>query len=300
MRPLVVAFVLIGLSMARAPIAVGQAQSSLKTVDVNAAHLAYEERGTGIPVVFIHGGFADHRIWESQREAVASRHRFIALTLRYFGTEPWPDSGELFLQETHVADIAAFLRTLQAGPVILVGRSYGAYCATLVAVRYPELVRGLVVNEPPIASLLTTAEDKAVLAADFAAMVPVQAAVKAGNNDEATRLFADWTNADPGGFDALPAAARRMHLDNARTVPLQLTAARNVPISCAQLSQLKIPVLVVKGGLGRQYFKLIADVMQRCIPGSDLATIAGARHGAPSEQPDAFNKLLLSFLDARR
>lgn len=298
MRTLVAAISLAVLSSSQARVATSQAPPAIKVVEVNGTRLTYEEQGTGMPVVFIHGGFADHRIWGTQRAAVAARHHFVALTMRYFGTAPWPDQGESFSQETHVADIAAFLKSLQVGPVVLVGRSYGAYCATLVAIRHPELVRGLVVNEPPISSLLVSAEDKAVLAADFEQMAPVQAAVKAGKNDDATRLFADWTNADPGGFDALPAATRRMHLDSARTVPLQLTAARNVPISCAQLSQLKMPVSIVKGELGRPYFKLIAGVMNSCVSGSQLTTIAGARHGAPSEQPAAFNRLLLSFLDA--
>jgi pimeloyl-ACP methyl ester carboxylesterase len=288
-------------SVTFASVATGQTTSpGSRVVDVNGTRLTYEERGDGPPVVFIHGGFADHRIWEPQRSAVPAGYRFVALTLRYFGTAPWPDKGESFAQETHVADIAAFLKQLNAGPVVLVGRSYGAYCATLVTLRHPELVRGLVLNEPPIASLLVSADDKAVLASDFAAMAPVQAAIKAGRNEEATRLFADWTNADPGGFDRLPETARQMHLDNARTTPLQLTAARNIPVSCAEMSRLHMPVSIVKGELGRAYFKRIADVMQACIPGAELTTVAGARHGAPSERPDDFNRIVSAFLGRLR
>jgi pimeloyl-ACP methyl ester carboxylesterase len=299
-RIAVLAFVVVALLAPRLVVAVEQAGLAVKTIDVNGARLTYEDRGTGVPVVFIHGGFADQRIWESQRGSLPTAHRFVALTLRYFGTAPWPDQGESFSQETHVEDIALFIQKLQAGPVVLVGRSYGAYCATLVAIRHPELVRSLIVNEPPIASLLVSPEDKAILAEDFAAMVPVQAAIKTGNIEAATRLFADWTNADPGGFDALPASARQMHLDNARTVPLQLTTARNIPVTCSQLSNLSMPVAIVKGELGRRYFKRIAEVMNRCIPSSSLTTIEGARHGAPSERPAAFNRVMSSFLEAQK
>lgn len=266
-----------------------------RTIQVNGTTLTYQEQGTGAPVVFLHGGFADHRIWEAQREPVASRNRFVALTFRYFGTAPWPDNGERFSQETHVADTAAFIRELKVGPVYLVGRSYGAYTAAIVALRYPELVRGLLLNEPPAASLLTTDAEKAVLSADVKEMGPIQAEAKAGNINQATRLFADWTNANPGGFDALPPDVQRMHLDNARTVPLQLTA-RNIPVTCEQLAQLRIPVSITKGEFGRAYFKLVADAIHRCVPGSDLTTIKGARHGAPTEQPRAFNDVLFAFL----
>ena len=43
-------------------------------------------------------------------------------------------------------------------------------------------------------------------------------------------------------------------------------------------------------------FKVIAEVMSRCVAGAQLITIAGARHGAPSQNPRAFNEALLSFL----
>ena len=267
-----------------------------KAATVNGASLVYQEQGTGLPVVFVHGGFSDHRIWETQRAATASRHRFIAPSLRYFGSDPWPDKGETFSQETHIADIAAFLRELHAGPVVLVGRSYGAYVAIHVALRHPELVRGLLVNEPNITSLLVTPEQRAVLAADALEFAPVQEAVRSGDLESATRLFSDWTNASPGGFDALPAYVQRVHLDNARTVPLQITAAHNIALSCAELGRLKMPVSIVKGELGRKYLKAIAETMHHCVPGSDLTTIAGAAHGAPSQQPEAFNRLMLAFL----
>jgi pimeloyl-ACP methyl ester carboxylesterase len=266
-----------------------------RTVTVNGVSLLYESQGTGRPVVFVHGGFADHRIWDAQRSAVAARHRFVALTLRYFGTQPWPDQGEHFSQETHVQDLVAFIRTLDGGPAVLVGRSYGAYTALIVALRHPELVSGLVLNEPPVAALLTTPPERAALAEAGQAMAPLRAAVQAGRNDEATRQFADWTNAQPGGFDALPQATQRMHLDSARTVPLQLTA-RNIPITCEQLQRLAIPTVVTKGELSRANFRLAADAVHRCVPRSRLVDIPGARHGAPSQTPRAFNHVLVQFL----
>ena len=266
-----------------------------RSVSVNGVQLVYESQGTGRPVVFVHGAFADHRIWDAQRSTVASHHRFVALTLRYFGSQPWPDQGEHFSQETHVQDLVAFVRTLDGRPVVLVGRSYGAYTALLVALRHPELVHGLVLNEPPVASLLTTPPERAALAEAGQAMAPLRAAVQAGRNDEATRLFADWTNGEPGGFDALPPATQRMHLDSARTVPLQL-ATRNVPITCEQLGRLTIPTVVTKGELSRANFRLAADAIHRCVPRSQLIEIPGARHGAPSQTPRAFNEVLLRFL----
>jgi pimeloyl-ACP methyl ester carboxylesterase len=72
------------------------APPAVKHASVNGVDLVYLEQGQGAPVVFVHGAFSDHRAWEGQREAVAQRHRYIALTQRYFGTAPWPDSGEKY------------------------------------------------------------------------------------------------------------------------------------------------------------------------------------------------------------
>ncbi len=273
---------------------------SPKTILVNGTTLAYLEQGTGTPVVFLHGAFSDHRIWETQREAVAGNYRFIALSMRYFGTAPWPDNGAQFSQATHVADVAAFIRELKLGPVYLVGRSYGASIAVVTALRHPELLRGLFLNEPPLVSALTAPADRTAAAEDLKGLATVREAVKAGDNNRATRLFADFVNNDPGGFDASASATRAMHLDNARTVPLTLSpASPAIPVSCEQLGQLKIPVAITKGELTRPFLRLAAEGASRCLPGSQLITIKGARHGAPNQQPAAFNEALLAFL-ARR
>ena len=267
---------------------------TLKTVSVNGATLTYQEQGTGTPVIFLHGAFSDHRIWEEQRAAVAAKYRFISLSMRYFGTAPWPDDGVQFSQANHVADLAAFVRELKLGPVYLVGRSYGAAVAAVTAVQHPDLVQGLLLNEPPLVTALTAPSDRTVVNEELKGLAPVVEAVKAGNNHAATQLFFDFVNDLPGGFDALPAARRAAHLDNARTVPLMFRLG--VPVSCDQLGQLKMPVVVVKGALTRPWFRLTAEATSRCVPGSQLITIQGARHGAPAEQPAAFNAALLAFL----
>lgn len=121
---------------------------AVKTMSVNETNLTYLEQGAGVPVVFVHGGGADHRVWEPQREPVSRRYRFVAIDQRYFGAAPWADSGDNFQSAIHIADLAAFIRALGSGPVHLVGTSYGANIALATAVQHPELVRSLFLNEP--------------------------------------------------------------------------------------------------------------------------------------------------------
>jgi pimeloyl-ACP methyl ester carboxylesterase len=42
---------------------------------VNGIEMPYEEQGSGVPVVFVHGAFYDSRVWEPQREAIAAKFR---------------------------------------------------------------------------------------------------------------------------------------------------------------------------------------------------------------------------------
>ena len=121
---------------------------------VNGVELAYIDQGAGTPVVFVHGAWMDLRYWEPQRQAIATQYRFIAYNARYHGTVPWPDEGQQYSWVTRVADLVAFMRWLNAGPVHLVGLSSGGRLVTLVALAHPDLVRSLTLAEPALAELL--------------------------------------------------------------------------------------------------------------------------------------------------
>jgi len=277
--------------------AMSAAPPAVKHASVNGVDLVYLEQGQGAPVVFVHGAFSDHRAWEGQREAVAQRHRYIALTQRYFGTAPWPDSGEKYSLATHADDLAVFIRELKAGPVSVVGWSYGGAIALALAVQHPELLKGLFVHEPGIATFVTDPADAKAVADDRREMVgPAAGASKAGDTVEALRLFFDGVNGQPGIFETLPPATRSMFLDNARTIPLHFGAPPPPALSCAQLGQIKVPVTVAKGELTRVSLRIMADTASRCIQGSRLAVVSQGRHAAPALSPAAFNDALLDFL----
>lgn len=296
---LVAALTIAGLAITLAGCQTAQMRSDgapmVKQSNVGGVSLSYLEQGQGATVVFVHGAVADHRFWEAQREAVAKSYRYIALDQRYFGMSPWPENKANYSLATHTADLAAFIRELKAGPVHVVGSSYGASVALALAVQHPELVRSVFVNESALGSIVTDAADKKILGDEGKQMGPVAGAAKGGDTAKATRLLVEFVNGQPHGFDTMPSAMRAMHLDNGRTMPL-LVAAPPTPITCAQLGSIKVPVAVTKGQQGRPFFGIIADTAARCIPGAQLITIPNAHHMAPYENPAAFNGALLAFL----
>lgn len=272
--------------------------SDIREFLVEGTPIRYVEAGEGPPVVFVHGGGGDHRIWNGQRNAVAQGHRFIALDQRYFGTAPWPDDGVHFSLDTHAADLAGFIRELAAGPAHLVGHSYGAIVALTVVLEHPQLVRGLLLNEPPLTSVLTDAADAQILRDWLQEAEAMSASARVSEPAAIAKSFYDWVNAEPGSFDALPADTRAVRLQNGRTIALQLSPATRASITCAQLGRIAVPATITHGSLTRPYFQRVCERVQGCIAGSASVAIPGARHGAPGQAPAAFNQALLAFLEA--
>jgi pimeloyl-ACP methyl ester carboxylesterase len=275
------------------------APPAVKHMSVNGTSLAYVEQGQGPPVVFVHGAIADYRIWERQREGFPKHYRYIAITQRYHGTDPWVDNGAKFSASTHADDLAAFIRELRAGPVHLVGWSYSGQILFDVAIRHPELVRSLFIFEPSNGTFVTDAADKKALGIDETAFGVVAEAIKAGDNAAAAGRLVDVVSNAPGTWDASSPAMRKVLLDNARAMPLLFGAPPPPAITCEQLGQIKIPVAIVRGELTRPLFRIIADTASRCIPGSQLIVVPKGGHLWPGQDPVAFNETLLGFLKSK-
>jgi pimeloyl-ACP methyl ester carboxylesterase len=269
----------------------------MKQVSVNDTKLTHQEQGQGTPIVFVHGAITDYRTWDGQREAVAAHNRFIALTMRYFGTDPWPDDGAKYSMKTHTDDLIAFIQNLNAGPVDLVGWSYSGPIALLVAVQHPELVRSLFLDEPSTLAFVTDPADLKVATEDRAGMAsPAAAAVKAGDIAGAVKNLFNAVNGQPDLFDTVPPPVRTMLLDNARTLPISFAAPSPPAITCEQLGQIRVPTTVAVGELTRPFYKIAASTVARCISGAKLVVIPNGRHAAPVQATSAFNEALLKFL----
>ena len=125
-----------------------------KSVRVDDVSLHYIERGEGTPIVLVHGTLGDYRTWDGQLEAFAKRHRLISYSRRYHYPNEWPTEATDFSVTIHARDLAAFIGALKLPPVHLVGHSYGAFIAFLVARDHPQVVRSLTLGEPPVMPLL--------------------------------------------------------------------------------------------------------------------------------------------------
>ncbi|KIG01448.1 alpha/beta fold hydrolase [Caballeronia concitans] len=275
-------------------------QPQIHQTSVNGVALSYEQEGDGETVVLVHGAIADYRAWDLTRDAIAQQYRLIAPSNRYFGDAPWPDDGAKFSMQTHADDLAAFIRTLDAGRVHLVGWSYGSDIALVVAVQHPDLVKSVFAFEPSLTTFVTNAADRQAISSDQQqAFGPAVMVSKRGDQQAALRPFVDGVNGAPGTYDLLPERVRAVLSENARTIPLQLNAPPPPAITCAELGKIAVPVAIVRGTATRPFFRIAADTANRCIGGSRLVLIQDGRHLAPVEMPKAFDTALLAFLSAQ-
>jgi len=170
---------------------------------------------------------------------VSQRARLVSC--RGYWPNPGLRPGEPVTLDTYAGDLAQFIRALDAGPVHLVGHSSpGGFGSLLLACRHPELLRTLVLLEPPAFPLLGVSipprpaqlitllirHPRAGLGfIRFGAkgIGPAITAFERGDDAQALRVFMA-ANTSQAAVDAIPQAIFQRFLDNAGPLKAQLKA----------------------------------------------------------------------------
>jgi non-heme chloroperoxidase len=267
-----------------------------RTIPLPGAILTFTSEGSGTPVVFVHGSIADLRVWAAQRGPAFKGFQVVAYSRRYHYPNAWDGNGSDYTDANQDKDLVAIIRELHLGRVHLVGHGAGAQVAIEVALARPELVRTLVLVEPPTAA--TEAENPA-----FAPLaqqrnnvfLEMEGALKLEDAQKAAKMLFNWENANPGAYEALPPPFQGEILDNADVLPFWL-ASPSPPLSCPELHRLAAPVLVLSGSRSSAFFTAVAERVTSCIPGAKHDTIANTGHVVQRDNPEAFNAALVAFL----
>jgi pimeloyl-ACP methyl ester carboxylesterase len=113
------------------------------SVVVNGVRLAYEDRGIGRPVVFVHGYAASSATWRQVAHSLSDSYRTVALDLMGFGRSEKP-ARQLYTIERQASLLRGFLAQLDLDDFVLVGHSYGGgVCLSLLRLDHGLHIRGL-------------------------------------------------------------------------------------------------------------------------------------------------------------
>ncbi|HLZ45653.1 MAG TPA: alpha/beta hydrolase [Gemmatimonadales bacterium] len=275
---------------------------TLHAATFNGTRLTYRVVGDSgaTPVVFVHGSLADYRSWNAQEIAFAQRYRVLVYSLRYHPPNPQTEDNQTYSPKLHAEDLAAMLLTLDLAPAHIVGSGYGSYVALALALDHPQLVRSLVLAEPPIFPLLTGTEagDSARRAFYTNSFDPARAAFTHRDSVAGIRIIYDALHG-PGRFDQLPPASRADLLAHAFELRQEMLASREqyFPIiSCAELSRITTPILLVRGDRTPRMFQLVSDELARCLQNDTTATIPGAGYPVHLGNPGYYNTIVMRFL----
>jgi pimeloyl-ACP methyl ester carboxylesterase len=274
----------------------------LKTARVNHVGLHYVEAGEGDPIVLVHGSLSDFRSWGLQMRPFSKQYQVVAYSRRYHYPNTWTGDGSDYSVELHAEDLAAFINTLGLGDVHLIGSSLGAYIALIMAVRHPELIRTLVIGEPPIHPLLKHSPEGEALLREFLDNVlePSKKAFQTGDLELGMKLFIDGVSG-AGSFDKLRPSIRAGLLENAPEMKAETTARNYYPrFTKEDARRITAPCLLLTGELSPKMFYHITDILEGWLMHAERDVVPGASHSMHTDNPQAYNETVLKFLAKHR
>lgn len=270
----------------------------MTTIQLNGTHLKYIEQGQGAPVVLVHGTLGDYRSWGLQMDAFAESYRVISYSRRYHHPNPCSGNESNYSAALHADDLAELISGLGLDSAHVVGNSYGAYTALLLAARHPERVRALVLGDPPVFPLLDHSPEGRALRDDFLAKVwePAGEMLQRGKTKSGVKVFVDGVVED-GAFDAFPPEVQQLILDNACEFRVETSSPDFwTSFTCEDARRIATPTLLLTGDQSLQMFQLIVDELERCLPNNESVRVPNTTHEVSSDNPGAYNDIVLRFL----
>jgi pimeloyl-ACP methyl ester carboxylesterase len=268
-------------------------------LQTDGARIYYEVEGEGHPLLLIHGGLGDLRMWDQQVPAFAERYRVIRYDTRGFGRTETDD-----VEFSNRADATAVLDHVGASSAYVVGQSRGGVIGLDLAIERPERVDALVsvaggvsgyepqlpegVQPPPWAEMERLWEAK-----DWAALAELE-----------TRVWVDGWGQSSARIDAQ--LRERVHgwiLANYQSEKTEGKPQPLTPPAAERLDEVRVPLLVLIGTADEPGGVVAERHLAASVTGARVVEFDGVAHMIQLEQPERFNRVVLDFLaevDARR
>jgi pimeloyl-ACP methyl ester carboxylesterase len=248
---------------------------------LNGITIHYEDSGSGPAVFLTHGYAAAGRMWEPQRTPLnEAGYRLVSWDMRGHAETESPDDPAQYSEALTIADMVGLMDILRIEKAVVGGLSLGGFMSLAFQLAHPERVRALLLcdtgpgyrSDEPRARWNRMAEKSALnfeeKGLDAAGRSPeVQAAVK-------------YHRSAVG----LAHAARGM-------------LAQFDSHVIDHLSEIEVPTLIIVGERDEPYHDA-SRYMQSKIRDARLEIVPNAGHAANLDQPTAFNRVLLEFLDS--
>ena len=254
---------------------------------VGDASIAYDDVGTGLPVVFLHAFPLSRTMWEPQIGALVAECRCITIDVRGFGDS---SAAPPYSMDRYADDVAAVLDSLQIQRAVVVGLSMGGYVAFALWRRHRERIRAFVLADTRAgADTIETVGRRREL---------IEIAEAEGSTAVANRQIAGLvgkTTRDkrPDIYDAVHRMIAEASVEGI-VGALEAMIAR--PDSSETCASIDVPTLVIVGDEDVPTPVKEARTLASLIDGSRLEVLTQSGHLSNVERPAAFNTVVSEFL----
>ena len=264
------------------------------TAEVNGAQISYEIAGEGEPLVLVHAGIADGRMWDGQVEAFARRYRVIRYDLRGFGKTAMVEGPY-----SHHEDLRGLLDSLEVERAHLVGCSMGGGAVLDFALHYPRRAGALVL----VGAAVSGFEGDFEPPEQWGELVAADEAGDLGRVSELeVRIWVDGPGRRSEDVDAsVRDLVREMNL-----IALQNEASGlgeelpPDPPAVGRLPEIGAPALVLVGDSDQPRTLAAADLLASELPNARKVVMRSTAHLPNMERPEEFNRLVLDYLEEVR
>jgi 3-oxoadipate enol-lactonase len=255
---------------------------------INGARIRYERAGEGLPVVLLHAGVADHRMWEPQVRELSKTYDVIAPDMRGFGQSELPPG-----HWSPVADVLGLIDHLHLKPVHLLGCSIGGGVAIDFALEHGERISKLVLVGPGIGGIQFGAKYPELFA-------EAEAAEKSGDHkaivEADARLWLDGPRRSPG-YVKDPIRKLFYEMDSNFDSDWDSAPIDHVePPAAERLHEITAPTLVVVGDEDAPPIFDAVELLMEKVPHARKVVIHDAAHLPNLEHPHEFNTIVVEFL----
>ncbi|UJF32432.1 alpha/beta fold hydrolase [Paenibacillus hexagrammi] len=262
-------------------------------ITVQETSLFIEDQGpvSALPIILLHGFPLDHRMWSHQIETLtASSYRVITPDLLGMGRSELPSSN--ISLDRYADDILAMMDQLQIPRAVLGGFSMGGYVAFALLRKAPERFSALILaNTRPEADSPEGRQNRMKMAASL-----YEKGSSAAKDAMLPKLLTEHTRAEsPGLVSELEQVMTAMEPEGLVHASLAMAFR---PDASDLLTSIQVPTLVIAGEQDPITTPEIMKSMADQIPASQFHVIPEASHLTPQEKPDAFNAVLLGFLNS--
>jgi pimeloyl-ACP methyl ester carboxylesterase len=267
------------------------------------------EKGIGDTVVFVHGSVSDYRTWQNQQDEFSKSYHTISFSRRFhWPNQQIPDQMDYSMHQ-HVNDLEELLKK-QNKPVNLIGHSYGAFICLLLAMKSPELIKSLILSEPPVITLYVSNTPKpleilkllfsrprtafALIKLGATGIEPATKEIKRNNVKKAVEIFGKATLGEDT-YANLSELRMAQVYDN--VIKAEFIGTGFPPIDESEIREIKVPTLLISGSKSPKIFHFLLDKLMELIPNSKRSVIEGASHISHEDNPKEYNKIVLSFIE---